>query len=159
MKLTASVLILSIVLICSTLKSQNALTQKLDSVYDHETIYLTDSYFVKDEKVRKFGFLSKFIKKEIIEYGSEAAMLEFGQYKRKKIQGGFLTIGGTLINISSLVYMDQLVISAPMIATSFVGMGISLIGIIILSKSYRHLFKAVWMHNKNVIKTKVVEPQ
>ncbi|MCI5055543.1 MAG: hypothetical protein MRY83_05500, partial [Flavobacteriales bacterium] len=54
--------------------------------------------------------------------------------------------------ISAMVYAPQLVMSGPIIATGFVGLTFALVGVVLLSNAQKHLFKSVWIHNKNVLK-------
>ncbi|MCI5056001.1 MAG: hypothetical protein MRY83_07820, partial [Flavobacteriales bacterium] len=104
MKILSFLTMLFLTCQCYSQIDSTRLLEAFDEMYDQETMLLGEGYFMKKGAINKLGIFGKNIKHEMVEYGSQEALEEFSKFKRKRIQGGFLLLGGYMMGISAMVY-------------------------------------------------------
>jgi hypothetical protein len=138
--------------IANVLSAQTVNVDSLNAVYEKETIYLdgtTDKY-VKNKLKKRIGVFGQKLNQEFAHSSSEAKQEMDLCVKNKK-----RTV--VLLGVSA-VALTATIILLPEItaAVAFTGLGIALTADIMaavnLVKVPRHLNKAIWLHNRDVLK-------
>ena len=119
--------------------------------YERETIMLEGNKdrYSKNKKWKKIGIFKPKLEGEFIASSHESKD-EVKIFRKQRRRGAILLIAGGTVFISSVVVAPF--IALPVFAASF-GSGISAyyVGAFDLHKSRRHLQKAIWLHNRDVL--------
>ncbi|PBQ33828.1 hypothetical protein CNR22_19255 [Sphingobacteriaceae bacterium] len=137
-------------LLFSNLNAQNR-----DSVfkekYEKETVLLdlNTNCYTKNNTTKKIGFFGKKINTEFENVGPESQQ-EYKRFRKQTKRGKILAIAGGVAFLT--VAAAAPVIAIPVFAIGFGGgVGAYSIGLTEIYRSRRHLNKAVWLRNRDVL--------
>lgn len=132
------------------LKAQNS-NEVFKEKYEKETLLLDvdNNKFVKNKEKKKIGFSGKSLKPEF-ESVSPESKEEFLTFRKRSKRGKVLLIAGGTVFVTALVVAPFIV--GPVFAASFgSGIGAYYVGVHDVRVSRRHLNKAIWLRNRDVL--------
>lgn len=123
----------------------------LKNKYEHETLMLEGNRdeYRKDTEWKRIGVFKPKIEQEFYTSSTESKQ-EIGTFRKQRRRGTALLIAGSVVFVSALV-VAPVVILPVFIGTYGAGIGTYCVGAVDLHKSRRHLHKAIWLHNRDVI--------
>jgi hypothetical protein len=123
----------------------------LKTNYEQQTIYLdgTTNKYVKKNENKKIGLFGKKLKHEF-ENSSLEAKQEIEIYSRHNKLGAIFSSVGLVIVFTTTILIPEIVFPIYL-GLTVIGYIPTTIGIIHLIKAPRHLNKAIWLYNRDVI--------
>ena len=135
---------------CSPLTAQES-DSLLKSKYEHETLMLEGNrnVYCKNNQFKKIGFSGAGLEKEFKDATPESKE-ELHAFRKHRKRGNLLLIAGGVVFVSGAVLAP--VIALPVFVGAFgTGIGTYYVGAYNYYKSNRHLQKAIWLRNRDLL--------
>lgn len=136
--------------VCKVLKGQNT-QMSFQEKYEKETLFLDldENVYIKDKEKKKIGFFGNKLKNEF-DSVSQESKAEYASFRKRTKRGKIMVIAGSTVFLAAAIVAP--VIIGPAFAIGFgAGIGTYSFGVADIYKSRRHLNKAVWLRNRDVL--------
>jgi len=136
--------------LCTCMIAQESDTL-LKGKYERETLMLegNKNKYTKNKEWKRIGIFKPKLEGEFISSSPESKD-EIKKFRKQRRRGAILLIAGGTVFISAAAVAPF--IALPVFAASFgSGIGAYYFGAFDLHKSRKHLQKAVWLHNRDVL--------
>lgn len=126
----------------------------LKTIYEQQTIYFDGSTnkYVKNNQKKKSGHFGKKLNQEF-ENSSAEAKQEMGMFMKNEKRAVLFATAALVIVVVTAVIAPEITFVAAIVGVG-VGLASYTTGVINLIKAPRHLHKAVWLHNRDIITKK-----
>ena len=152
MKKTVVIVLTLIVSFISLLtNAQTTSKDSIKAVYERESILLdgTTNSYVKQNQKKKIGIFGKKLSREF-ENSSADAKQEIDAFSKGSKSGIVYLASGVVVIAVAAALMPEITIPVYVGLTS-VGLIPYSVGIVKMVKASRHLMKAIWLHNRDVL--------
>lgn len=132
------------------LKGQNTKTS-FHEKYEKETVFLDldKNAYIKGNQKKKIGFFGKKMKNEFDSVSPESRA-EYASFRKRTKRGKIMVMAGSAVFLAAAVVAPMIIV--PVFAIGFgAGIGTYSFGVADIYKSRRHLNKAVWLRNRDVL--------